>query len=154
MKKVLGIVLPVALCFLTGFIASRLQTDAVNVWYPTLNKSPLTPPDSLFGVAWSILYLCMGVSIGLIINSGSSRMGYFIRLFAVQLVLNFMWSILFFYFRNPLLGAIDIILLDILIILYAIKSWPQFKASSLLFVPYILWVSFATYLNLYILFNN
>lgn len=96
----------------------------------------------------------MGISIGLIINSGSPQTGYFIRLFTIQLILNFLWSILFFYFRNPLAGAIDILLLEILIIWYAVKSWPQFKVSSLLFVPYILWISFATYLNLYILFNN
>lgn len=54
MKKIVAIVVPVVICFLTGFIASRLQTDAVNEWYPVLNKPVLTPPDSIFPIAWSI----------------------------------------------------------------------------------------------------
>jgi tryptophan-rich sensory protein len=65
-----------------------------------------------------------------------------------------MWSISFFYLQNPLLGLINIILLEGVIIYYAVKTYREFRVSSILFIPYILWVWFATYLNLYILMNN
>jgi len=96
----------------------------------------------------------MGLSIGLVLNSDSNRKSYFVTLFAVQLLLNFAWSFLFFVFRNPLLGAIDIILLALVIIYYAFKVYPVSKVSAYLFVPYILWIAFASYLNIYILMNN
>ena len=108
----------------------------------------------VFPIAWSILYLCMGISIGLILLTNSRRKSTLIGLFVVQLVLNFLWSFLFFYMRNPFWGLIDIILLDILLIIYAVKSYPVKKWSSILFMPYILWVLFATYLNAYIFLHN
>ncbi|MCC8197573.1 MAG: tryptophan-rich sensory protein [Tannerellaceae bacterium] len=154
MRKVLGLVLPVGICLLVGFVASYFQRESLEEWYLLLNKSPLTPPGSVFAVAWTILYICMGLSIGLILNSYSLYKTYFVRLFGFQLLFNFSWSILFFYIQNPLLGAIDIFLLDLLVILYIVRSYTLFKASSLLFIPYFLWLMFATYLNLYILFHN
>ncbi len=154
MKKTLNIVIPIAVCFLLGWIASYFQTDSVQNWYPSLNKPALNPPNTIFPIAWSILYVCMGLSIGLVLNSDSNRKSYFVTLFAVQLLLNFAWSFLFFVFRNPLLGAIDIILLALVIIYYAFKVYPVSKVSAYLFVPYILWIAFASYLNIYILMNN
>lgn len=154
MKKVLSILIPVLICFGVGFTASLFQQDAIENWYPLLNKPELTPPNIVFPIAWSILYLLMGISIGLIIASDSKEKPFFIKLFSIQLVLNFLWSMVFFYMQNPLLGLIDIILLDIVIVVYIIKTYKEFKASSMLFVPYLLWVMFASYLNLYILLNN
>lgn len=154
LKKVLSYLVPVAICFLVGGIAAYLQSDAVENWYPLLKKSPLSPPNWTFPLAWGFLYVCMGLSVGLIIDSRNDNRMYFIRLFAIQLVFNFMWSIFFFYLENPLLGMLDIILLDILILLYAVRSYPLFRLSSLLFIPYIVWVTFAAYLNLYILIYN
>lgn len=154
MKRISGFLIPVIICFLVGVSASFIQSDSIEHWYPFLKKPSLTPPNIVFPIAWSILYLCMGVSIGFIINSQSPKKKYFMGLFAAQLFLNFMWSILFFYFRNPLWGLIDILALDVVIINYAIKTYKEFRISSLLFFPYIAWVTFATYLNLYILYNN
>lgn len=77
-----------------------------------------------------------------------------IRLFCIQLVFNFAWSFLFFYLENPLLGFIDILLLDVFVTLYAVRSYPEKKISSILFWSYIVWIYFATYLNGYILLNN
>lgn len=154
MKKIVSIVVSVLICFLVGGSASYFQADAIRSWYPLLNKPELTPPNIAFPIAWSFLYLCMGISIGLIIDSENRRKGYLVKLFLIQLFFNFMWSILFFYFQNPLFGIIDIILLDTVIILYTLKSYRVYKISSLLFLPYMLWVFFATYLNGYILLNN
>ncbi len=155
MRKFLTFIVPVVICFLVGFVAGQLQSDAIENWYPYLNKPSLTPPNVVFPVAWSILYLCMGVSIGFILNSRDIvGRTYLIWLFIVQLTINFFWSIFFFYLQNPFLGLMDIILLDIFILLYIYRSYPVNKVSSILFVPYLLWVGFATYLNLYIYLNN
>lgn len=155
MKKALYFIVPVMICLLVGFLSSQLQSDSIENWYPYLNKPPLTPPDIAFPIVWNILYVCMGISIGFILLSRSVIRGsYLVWLFAIQLVLNFLWSFFFFYMRNPLLGLMDIILLLIAIIYYAYRSYPVSKVSSYLFIPYIIWVAFATYLNLYILMHN
>ncbi|MCD8079966.1 MAG: tryptophan-rich sensory protein, partial [Bacteroides sp.] len=107
MKKTLGILIPIAICFIVGGIASYFQTDSVQTWYPSLEKPSLSPPNRIFPIAWSILYVCMGVSIGLVINSDSNRKKSLITLFSIQLLLNFAWSFFFFVYKNPLLGAVD-----------------------------------------------
>ena len=154
MRKFLYILLPVIICFLVGFTASYFQSEAIQTWYPTLNKPAITPPNIAFPIAWSIIYLCMGISIGLILNSKEHKKKFLTSLFAVQLFLNFTWSISFFYLQNPLLGFINIILLDLAILYYALKCYPTQKVSGILFIPYILWLSLATYLNAYILIYN
>lgn len=74
--------------------------------------------------------------------------------FAIQLILNWLWSLLFFKMQNPLLGYIDIVLLDGVVLWYILITFRRLKASSLLFMPYLAWILFATYLNLYILLYN
>lgn len=154
MKKILPYAIPIALCFLLGFIASYLQTDAINNWYPYLNKPALTPPNMAFPIAWSILYVCMSISIGLIYTNYPQWRKPFVWLFSIQLLFNFGWSIAFFYLQNPLLGMIDILILDVLVIWYAVKAYPVSKEASILFWPYIIWILFATYLNGYIWMYN
>lgn len=154
MRKVLSIIIPILVCFLVGFTASYFQADAIKNWYPTLIKPALTPPNIVFPIAWSIIYLCMGISIGLIINSAIEQKRFFVKAFIMQLFFNFTWSIGFFYFQNPLIGFINILLLDIFVINYTLKSYPVSKASSILFIPYVAWLLFATYLNGYILMYN
>ncbi|MDR1503186.1 MAG: tryptophan-rich sensory protein [Prevotella sp.] len=154
MRKFLYILLPVIICFLVGFTASYFQSESIQTWYPTLNKPEITPPNIAFPIAWSIIYLCMGISIGLILNLKERNKKTLIILFAVQLLLNFTWSISFFYLQNPLLGFINIILLDLAVLYYAFKCYPTQKVSGILFIPYILWLSLATYLNAYILIYN
>jgi len=155
MKRTLIILLSIISCFVVGYIASRFQTEALTEWYPSLNKSALTPPNWIFPVVWSILYFCMGLSIGFIVCRRNTKEVYFIGLFTVQIILNFLWSISFFYMRNPLLGFINIILLTIAIIIYLVETRRKANKFSFgLFIPYLVWVLFAGYLNLYILLNN
>ena len=154
MQKTASIIISVLICFLIGISASYFQADAIQSWYPLLNKPELTPPNFVFPIAWSLLYLCMGISIGLIVSSDEEKKSNLIKLFGFQLFFNFMWSILFFYFQNPLLGFIDIILLDITVTLYLLKAYQKHKVSSLLFVPYALWIYFASYLNGFVLLYN
>lgn len=154
MKKVIYILIPVLTCFLVGLTASHFQAESIKTWYPLLDKPALTPPNIVFPIAWGIIYLCMGISLGMILLNKSKEKAFLTKLFILQLFLNFIWSILFFYYQNPLLGFVDIILLDIAVAWYTIRSYPVNKTSSLLFLPYLFWLCFASYLNGYILINN
>lgn len=154
MKKSLYILIPILACFLVGLTASQFQAESIRTWYPLLNKPALTPPNIVFPIAWSVIYLCMGISLGIILLSKSKEKAYLTKIFILQLFLNFIWSILFFYYQSPLLGFLDIILLDMTVAWYTVKSYPVNKASSLLFLPYLSWICFASWLNGYILFNN
>ena len=154
MRKALNIIVPILICFLVGMTASYFQADAIQTWYPTLNKPSLTPPNIAFPIAWSIIYLLMGTSIGLILNSNIINKRKISLLFILQLLFNFSWSFSFFYLQNPLLGLINILILDILVVFYILRSYKVFKASSYLFLPYLIWITFATYLNAYIWIAN
>ena len=154
MRKALNIIIPILVCFLVGLSASYFQADAIKNWYPTLIKPVVTPPNIVFPIARSIIYVCMGLSIGLLINSTIERRRFFIKAFVFQLFFNFTWSISFFYIQNPLIGFINILLLDIFVINYTLKSYQVNKTSSILFIPYVIWLLFATYLNGYILMYN
>lgn len=154
MRKAAAIIIPILICFFVGLTASYFQMDAIKAWYPLLNKPELTPPNFVFPIAWGVIYLCIGSSLGIIYISNSKKKKEFTKLFSIQLFFNFAWSILFFYFQNPLLGFIDILVLDVCVTIYAIKSYSEKKVSSFLFLPYIVWIYFATYLNGYILLNN
>ncbi len=96
----------------------------------------------------------MGVSAGLVYLSSHPSRIYGLRLFGIQLFFNFAWSILFFYLENPLLGLVDILILDMLVVLYIIRIYPVSKWAGYLFIPYLLWILFATYLNMYIAYYN
>lgn len=124
-------------------------------WYEHLNKSNLTPPNYVFGIVWPVLYILIIVS-GIIyfINSSPEWFSTALTLYIIQWLLNLSWSPLFFKFKAILPSFVVIILLTILIgitiYIFSITN----TLSALLLVPYLLWVSFASYLNGYILFNN
>lgn len=154
MKRIIYILIAILICFGVGFTAQFFQADAIIEWYPTLNKSVLTPPNYLFPIVWTIIYICSGLSIGLVWNKRQmldSGLGW---IFALQLVFNFAWSFLFFYLQDPLSGMIDIVLLDIAVLFYTIMCYKINKFSAWLFFPYIIWLILATYLNVFIVLNN
>ena len=125
-----------------------------SVWYYNLTKPPLAPPDWIFPPVWSILYFSMLVALLLYLfkPTQNKKSGYIY--FAVQLILNLLWAIVFFYLKNMFLALIVIILLDIFVIL-TIKSFYKIsKISGLILMPYLLWILFATYLNIgYLVLN-
>ena len=151
MKRIINYIWPVLLCFGIGFAASRLQSESMMEWYPNLNKSALTPPNITFPIAWSVIYLLMGLSLGRVLNRGDKKSAV---IWMVQLVFNFLWSILFFTMRMPFCGFIDILLLDASVVYFMISVSKKDKPSLYMFIPYILWLVIATYLNGYILINN
>lgn len=154
MKKVHYYLLPILLCFALGGVASLLQTDALRDWYPYLTRPALTPPAIVFPIAWSILYACIGVSAGLVLSTCLKSRHAVMLIWYIQLALNFLWSILFFTLRNPFLALIDIVALDAAVILYLVFSARVRRAAAWLFVPYLCWILFATYLNGYVWVAN
>lgn len=151
MRNLFTYLAPVALCFLVGWVAMLFQREALVEWYPTLVKSPLTPSDRYFPSIWAIIYVCMGLSLGRLIAVAKGRN---LGLWLLVLAINFMWSPMFFYMRSPISGLANIILLDIAVLTYIFVTWRDSKLASLLFVPYLAWLGFATYLNLYIYLYN
>lgn len=144
-KFIIAILLCESIGIMSGFLASANNND----WFDTINKPAWNPPGYLFGPVWTTLYLLMGIALGIIWTNKSSEQSKFnaYSLFAVQLFLNFWWSIFFFNFHSPTLALVDIVLMLITIIL-TIFSFSTFsKTASWLLVPYIAWVSFASILN-------
>lgn len=154
-KRIRACLLLTLLCFAVGGISSLLQGKALAEWYPLLAKSPLTPPALVFPVVWSLLYLCIGISGGLVITTESPIRCGAMRLWTAQLAFNFGWSLLFFTFRNPLLGLLDLLALDLLVVLYLVRTLRHGqRLAGWLFVPYLVWILYATWLNGYILAAN
>lgn len=150
MKKQLCIPLIafILLCLIVEVIGSLSTKEIVSTWYPTLIKPSWTPPDWVFGPVWFCLYMMIAVSGWLIYRSEYSDKRFVaLILYGIQLALNFIWSFLFFSLRSPALGLIDIVLLCLLIILTIIKAWPVNSLGSLLLIPYLIWVLYATSLN-------
>lgn len=136
-------------CLLVEIIGGFWTKETVATWYPTLAKPSWTPPDWIFGPVWSCLYIMIGVSGWLIYRAGHSHNRSVALIFyGGQLALNFIWSFLFFSLRSPALGLIDIVLLCLSIILTIIKAWPVTRLGSLLLIPYLAWVLYATTLNM------
>lgn len=151
MKKIAYYLVPVVLCLIAGVVAGRLQAESLAEWYPLLNKPALTPPGFVFPIAWGIIYICMGLSLGRVLQYGGRRC---VTLWSLQLAVNFLWSVFFFYVRSPLAGLIDIVVLDVLVVAYVLCVRRRVPSAAWLFAPYLLWILFATYLNGYILVGN
>ena len=135
----------VILALIIGGLASTNTAD--DVWYQTLIKSPLNPPGYVFGIVWPILYLLMSISAFRTFDETKD-------LFLIQLLFNTLWSWLFFAFQMPCIALLNIWLLIYLNIKINLKMFYQDKLSGLLFIPYVLWLFFASYLNLFIVLNN
>jgi translocator protein len=136
-------------CLLAGMIGSAFTTPAIPTWYAALVKPPLNPPSWVFGPVWTLLYILMGIALYLIWVRGWDRKDVQVAtaIFGVQLALNVIWSYLFFGLQSPFLALIEIVLLWVAIFM---TIWTFYRVSvpaALLLVPYIIWVTFAAYLN-------
>ena len=153
--KWLKLIFAIVLSQLAGIIGSLFTITNTTSWYANLVKPTFNPPNWIFGPVWTFLYLIMGISLYLVLISKKSKnrkIGLY--LFFTQLVLNTLWSILFFGLQTPLFAFIEIILLW-LAILFTIKYFYKVnKKASYLLIPYILWVTFAAILNLTIYILN
>ena len=139
----------VLICIAVGIYAATCTQTSVNTWYLTLNKPFFTPPNWLFAPVWSVLYVLMGIAAGIVWHKGAYHKWVKTALyhFALQLILNAAWSVLFFGLRQPFWALLDIIAL-FLLLLFTYK-WFKIvdKTAGLLLIPYMIWVAFATALN-------
>ena len=141
----IGLVLSLLVCFAVAGIGSIATTPEIPGWYAKLRKPSWTPPNWLFGPVWTALYAAMGVAAWLVWKRAGWHAA--IALFAVQLALNLAWSFIFFRFHSPGLAFAEIVLLWAAIVATAISFAPISKTAAALFVPYILWVTYAAALN-------
>ncbi len=143
-------------CELVGILATPFTLSAIPDWYSILSKPAFSPPNWVFGPAWTMLYFFMGTSAFLIWQKGLKKrmVKEALFYFLAQLFFNFIWSVLFFGLRSPILGLIDILVLWVLILITTIKFYKLSKPASYLLIPYLAWVSFAAILNLSIVFLN
>lgn len=131
-----------------GLTSGALTASDITTWYATLNQPALTPPNWVFGPVWTLLYALIGVSLALVWRERDSQVAKVgLGLFVVQLALNFSWSLVFFGGQNPLGGLFVIVPLLVVIAATIVAFDRVDRRAALLLVPYLLWVSFATYLN-------
>jgi tryptophan-rich sensory protein len=147
--KVFGFIL---LCQTAGIIGSFFTFDSISGWYAGLVKPEFSPPNWIFGPVWITLYTLMGISAYMVYKKGfeKKKVKLALAFFSGQLILNALWSILFFGLQSPISALVCIILLLFMIISTIVLFWRISKNAALLMIPYVLWVSFASILNYFI----
>lgn len=149
MNNIIKFLFAMAISGLVLAIGSVFTSSSVDVWYSSIVKPSLNPPAWVFGPVWTTLYILMGIASFLVWKKGWNRKDVKIALsiFVVQLVLNALWSIIFFGLRSPGGAFIEIIFLWLSILATIISFAKISKVAFWLLIPYIIWVSFASYLN-------
>ncbi len=153
-KNILKLIICLIVPMLVGGISGVATVAGIKDWYVHLNKPFFNPPNYLFGPVWSILYLLMGVSLFMILQSKSINKKKAISIFFVQLFLNFWWSFLFFKFQLLGISMIEIIFMWLSILWMIIEFKKINKTAAYLQIPYLAWVTFASLLNLAIWYLN
>ncbi len=139
----------IAISHVAGVIGSLFTIDAIPTWYAALTLQSFAPPNWIFAPVWLTLYTLMGVALFLVWRKGSWLVDvkWGVRVFFFQLIINALWSIMFFGLQNPLYGLITILLLLISILATLFYFFRASKTAGFLLIPYLIWVSFASYLN-------
>ena len=151
-RQVVVFVIFVICSFLPGIVGGRFMPDA---WYVSLQKPAFNPPNWVFGPVWTLLYLLMGTSSWLVWKrAGWDGAGMALGVFAVHLVVNGLWTWLFFGLHRPDLAMADIVALWALIVTIMILFARHSIPAAILLLPYLVWVSFASVLNLYLWLLN
>ncbi|MCX6987596.1 MAG: tryptophan-rich sensory protein [Chlamydiae bacterium] len=155
-NKLLLLILSIVPILAIAFISGQITKTSINNWYLTIHKSSLTPPNMTFPIVWTLLYVMIGLSLWrlLIVHYYKKAMKQGLLYFAIQMILNFLWTPAFFGLQSPLLALAVIIPLWIFIIMTIAKIYRPAKDAALLLIPYLLWVSFALYLNAVIVYLN
>ncbi len=147
-KLILCIAIPLAV----GGISALLTSSGMET-FQALNKPPLSPPGWLFPVVWTLLYILMGIASYLVLTSGKPSRSA-LTFYGLQLLFNFFWSIIFFNLERYLFAFVWLIALWILIFITTVLFYKISKPAGYLMIPYLLWVAFAGYLNLFIYLLN
>lgn len=152
MNKWIKLIACILICQMAGVIGSIFTTPSISTWYEQIQKPDIRPPNWAFGPVWITLYTLMGISLYWVLNEKNVRIP--VIFFSIQLVLNAIWSIIFFGLQNPFYAFIEIIILWIAILLTIISFYKVSRKAGLILLPYIIWVTIATILNYYIWILN
>jgi len=147
--KAVKLIASIVISFVAGAVGSLATISNIPTWYAELEKPLLNPPNFVFGPVWTMLYLLMGVALYLVWTSKAAKskaVAY--AAFVAQLVLNALWSLVFFGLHSPELGILVIILLIGAIVATMVTFYRFSKPAAYLLIPYLLWVCFATYLTI------
>lgn len=149
LRDIWKLVVSIVACLAAGGIGSIFTRSAIPTWYATLEKPAFSPPNWLFAPVWTFLYILMGVAAFLVWRQGSGnrRVSSALIVFLIQLILNALWSVVFFGLESPLYGLIVISLLWVAILVTVIQFFKISRVASALLWPYLLWVAFAAVLN-------
>jgi len=156
MNKLFSLLFSFAIAFSAAVLGSLFTDGAVDGWYALLTKPALNPPNWIFAPVWTILYAFMALAAWRVWHKRhtSKHTTSLLVVYAIHLGVNALWSIVFFGLQQPLL-ALGIIFILLIFILFLTRAFYRIdKTAGLLFIPYLVWVSFATYLNLSIVFLN
>ncbi len=147
--RITQFVTAIAVCLLAGLIGSIFTAPAVPTWYAALVKPDLTPPAWVLGLAWAALFVLMGIALYLVWSKGRDQRGMqvAVAIFAVQLILNVLWSYLFFGLQAPFLALAGSILLWVAIVMTIGAFYRVSIPAAALLVPYLLWATLAVYLT-------
>ncbi|MDX2050636.1 MAG: TspO/MBR family protein [Rickettsiaceae bacterium] len=154
-KTQLSLLIWIVLLITIGAVIGSLTKPEINSWYSTLNRSTLTPPNYVFPVAWTILYGIIGACGWLIWRPEAfPKLSIIKTLYVTQLILNWSWTPLFFHYHLTGLSLIVLVTMDILVVTIIWLAYQKMPAVSLLMIPYLSWITFATYLSFYIWWCN
>jgi len=142
------------LCVGGGWLFGLVTRNSINSWYRHLVLPPGNPPNFIFPIVWTILYVLMAVSFTLFWSSDTANKKLPSTFFALQLIFNFSWSLIFFGMQSLGLALIDLVLLWGSILATIVTFKKHTRLGACLLIPYLAWVSYAFYLNLYIWLNN
>jgi benzodiazapine receptor len=146
-KKFILLLSSILLCLSAGFLGSIFTAPSIPTWYAALNKPAFNPPSWIFAPVWTFLYILMGISLYLILVNKKKNKKLAIKLFLAQLILNSLWSILFFGAHSLYLAFLEIILLWLTIFATIYEFRKIEPNAAWLLIPYLIWVTFASYLN-------
>lgn len=150
-KNHLSLIIWIVALIVIGMAIGYLTKPEISTWYSTLNRSSLTPPNYVFPVAWTILYGIIGACGWLIWRTSSFPTLKIIKsLYVTQLILNWSWTPLFFHYHLTGISVIILVTMDVLVGTLIVLTYRKIASVSLLMMPYLFWILFATYLNVYI----
>ena len=146
--QAIGLVVAVVVCYCAALLGNLATMPQIPTWYAGIAKPPWTPPDWLFGPVWSLLYAMMAVAAWFIWRQSDWKTAKSPLLwFAAQLILNSLWSILFFGMQKPAWSMVEVFFLWLAILMTIRAFWPVSRLAAGLLIPYLIWVSFASVLN-------
>ena len=147
-QQLAGLVIFLLACFIAAWLGSLATTPKIDGWYNELQKPSWTPPNNIFGPVWGFLYAFMALAAWMVWRRTSLvKPATPMILFILQLALNIAWSWLFFGMESPGIAMVDIVALWFLILATLIAFWKTTPISGILFIPYIIWVTYAAALN-------